>query len=111
MIALLIFTMNSIFADDTSLAIISRDFDDLKGICEIPIENIIVWCQGNSLIVNLAETKVIKIHVRDGLDFLFKPNVIGVSFLGVRVDNRLRWPYHLDHLCDKISNALSVFFC
>lgn len=54
-----------LFADDTSVAVRAKSIDQLIRICEDLIRRFEAWCRGNSLIVNLNKTQIIKFQNRE----------------------------------------------
>lgn len=102
-----------IFVDDLSIAVSAETLDELKNICESLIGQFESWCRENALIINIDKTECVRFTARNPTTNPFGVYYEGeslnskevVKFLGVYVDDRLRWCHHVDHVCRKLSSS------
>lgn len=102
-----------LFADDTSVAVAAECFEELTSNCGNLVQEFSVWCQRNSLIVNVGKTNCIYFGIsnlnRDQLIISCPRAVITsqdcIKFLGVHIDKCLNWCQHIDTLCKKLNSA------
>jgi hypothetical protein len=102
-----------LFADDSNLAIRGKDPKILSQIMTAELANISDWFSANRLLLNPNKTKLIVFRSRKCRKDLDAPPVIlngaelqqtsNESFLGVQLDETMKW---YDHTC-KIANNLS----
>lgn len=98
----------TIFADDTTLAWHGKDTEELEGIIGRDLEKVKRWCDSNYLCLNLKKTNV--------LTFGFHCEVLSLNgyilenkghskFLGISIDNKLKFDHHVIALRKKISSG------
>lgn len=103
-----------LFADDTSFAIKANSLIELISKCEMVIHLFNKWCRTNSLIMNVDKTQVIRFRLRDSSSV--SPLVLStqggalrslecIRFLGLYVDEFLRWNFHIEHLAKKLNRS------
>lgn len=102
-----------IFVDDLSIAVSAKTLNELKSVCESLIRQFENWCRLNALIINIEKTESVLFAIRNstmcsfdlyhGNESLKSKEV--VKFLGVYVDDKLRWSHHVNHVCKKMSSA------
>lgn len=103
----------TLFADDTSVSITASSHDELVCSCKILVENFVSWCHKNKIIVNIKKTQFIHFGLKnntigsmtvDCCDGVVKSGEC-VRFLGIYIDNTLKWFQHIDYVCGKISKS------
>ena len=108
--------MPILFADDTNLFCTSQNVNSLIEEINRELANVYAWVQSNKLSLNIDKTnyrlfspkcacKPSKIIVIDGQSIM---EVNETKFLGVIIDNRLKWSSHLGHISNKISKGIGT---
>ena len=97
-----------LFADDTCFTWSSPDTTALHRTISSDLINIKTWCDSNYLCLNVSKTKVLS-YKSTLLPFQLDNTTIdvvdSVKFLGLVVDNYLKWDLHIDALAKKLSSA------
>ena len=104
-----------LFADDSNLFLSHPDPHILLNTVNEELKLVTQWIHANKLSLNLAKTKYMifsnSIENLPG-DIIFDgtplENVSWTTFLGVEVDNKLTWKYHINSICKKISRNIGV---
>ncbi|CAL4165536.1 unnamed protein product, partial [Meganyctiphanes norvegica] len=103
------------FADDTTILMRYKDFQQLKIALKNETEKVIEWLISNKLIINLSKTHSMlftlkrgnySLEVNVGETMLEEKSV--TNFLGIVIDNKLNWKPHITHLCNKISKSIAI---
>ena len=107
-----------IYADDTSLTNNEKDLAALENKVNRDLFNIEKWLYANKLQLNAVKTKYMiiatphrlkrkqKLCIKIGSKEIEEVDVR--SYLGITVDNRLKWNEHIHILCKKISSAIAA---
>ena len=116
----------TMYADDTSLAYASNSIDDITESMNAELENLRKWLHGNKLTLNVAKTTSMvigtnrKLHQRDSGDLIqahFKisgeetEQKTSVKYLGVILDNEMKWKGHISLVSSKVSRAVGMMKC
>ena len=104
-----------LFADDSNLFLSHPDPHILLNTVNEELKLVTQWIHANKLSLNLAKTKYMifsnSIENLPG-DIIFDgtplENVSCTTFLGVEVDNKLTWKYHINSICKKNSRNIGV---
>ena len=76
-----------------------------------------IWLRTNKLSLNVEKThfmlfcsrgKQISNDVKIFIDNTEISQVTTTKFLGVIIDNKLDWKYHIDHICNKVSKNIGI---
>ena len=106
-----------IFADDTNFFIAGKNIDDLIDIMNTELGKIINWVNANKLSLNAKKTKYVIFHPpKKRLNTTNKllmnreeiTRVNFIKFLGVHLDEKLQWIYHISHVKAKISKGIGI---
>ena len=106
-----------LFADDTTIFLISNDIQELNSSLQLTLNLANVWLQKNGLKLNISKTKTMLIHsarkkVSDRLALSVEnvdiEQVQKFKFLGVIVNDTLSWGDHIDFVCNKVTRSLSL---
>ena len=95
----------TLFADDTTVVDIQNFASKLK--IQTDLNEICNWCNNNKLLINQKKCKIMKFG-RDNLNekFSFGNNVIAevsdFRYLGIQMDNRLKFESHFNNACGKL---------
>lgn len=105
-----------LFADDTTALVKAKDKTELALNISNTVEDLCFWLDKNGLNLNCAKTKILEFTttVGQGREFLcpFSNTNIKLSssnsadFLGLTLQNNLKWHNHTDKLFDKLNKAL-----
>ena len=104
-----------LFADDTNLFFSHRNPHTLVETINIELFKISQWIRANKLSLNFLKTKFMLFSKSIDslpLNIVFDNNILEnvpiIKFLGVIVDNKLSWKYHIDSICKTISRNIGV---
>ena len=99
-----------LFADDTFLCAQNKDFSSLQSEVNTELEKVFLWLASNKLTLNISKSKFMMITNKHN-NFCVKidDSVLGscktYKYLGVVIDEKLRWDAHIKHITPKISKA------
>jgi len=109
------------YADDTTLfaslnAVTSNDSNPTEAVLNSELQSVCKWLNMNKLSLNISKTKCMifqkskKIQFKPNLKILDKciEYVDNFNFLGIVIDNRLNWKYHIENVTRKISKAICI---
>lgn len=89
------------FADDTTILLSAPDADSLKKLVRNADKQMKEWCTKNRLILN--SDKTVQLYFGSKLTNL---NTIHTTrFLGVCIDDNLKWNAHINQVCTKLKKA------
>ena len=106
-----------LFADDTTIFIVSDDACNLQTSLQTCLNLANLWLQRNGLRLNTSKTKSMLIHSsRKVTGSTLELNVEGnqveqvrsFKFLGVTINDTLTWSDHINMVCDKVSHNVSL---
>ena len=104
-----------LFADDTNLFYSGKDIDELCSAVSIELDKLSIWFQVNKLSLNTSNTNVMVFTNRSCDDTysvcmngLNLSRVFVTTFLGVHMDSKLDWNYHIDIVRNKVAKNVSV---
>ena len=107
-----------LFADDTTLIFKNRDSSSLFDECNAGLEMFSSWCNSNRLSVNVSKTNymIFSNHSisNDSRPLLLCDSVVdstsSVRFLGLDIENSLKFKSHLSNLAKKISKNAGILY-
>lgn len=100
-----------LFADDTTLLINDPNIDTLKIKINNALNDVTNWLKYNNLNLNVAKTKLILFNANHTtmpqiLNVKYSCNNIDevtyTTFLGIVIDNQLKWREHINAICNKL---------
>lgn len=116
------------FADDTALVYEGETWMEARNNAETGLQKVMIWLQNNLLSLNLTKTKYMSFSIRSpnlhemsikahSCNF---PNtstcnctqlakVSSIKYLGVILDDRLSWSYHLDYVTTRTRKLIYLF--
>jgi hypothetical protein len=107
-----------VFADDTNLFYSNSNLLQLQIIVNTELSKLSVWFRANKLSLNVAKTNFMFFgykpipktsdHVQLFLDDYALERVSSTKFLGVFVDEKLKWNIHVNYVANKISKGLGI---
>ena len=107
-----------LYADDTTIYDIQRDFHELKSNLQNSLLELNKWCQQNGMVLNTEKTKIMLITTRQKRLYVNENNLTvsynnidlqvtsGDKILGVYIDKNLQWNNHYQAVCKKVSTNL-----
>ena len=103
----------TLFADDTKVVDAQKFASKTK--LQTEINKICIWCNNNKLLINQKKSKIMKFG-RDNLNeiFSFGNNVLAevsdFRYLGIQMDNRLKFESHFNIVCSKSAHFNCLLF-
>ena len=97
------------------------DVNDITSAMNTGLKNLKVWLHGNRLSLNVAKTTSMLIGIRHIINdkitteplranFMISGEPIeqkpSVKYLGVHIDNKLKWKYHIKAVASKVTRAV-----
>ena len=105
------------YADDTTLLVNEYHLPSLIRKIESELKNINKWVLSNRLILNISKTKFMVFtnkHNSSIMQLRFNDMTIDRvdqhNFLGVLIDSKLNFKYHIQYICSKVYKAVEVLF-
>ena len=115
-----IFTKTSVilFADDTTLLFTNNSFNSLIQDCNSELMKFREWNIANRLSLNVTKTNVMLFsnRIREPVNIMISYGdqnleiVKSTVFLGLRLDDTLKFDTHITHLCNKIARCLGIMY-
>lgn len=106
-----------LFADDAALVYNANSFESLYQDMQHDLNLLQQWFFNNGLTVNASKTKYIIFRKNDQLDNIYYDlwlsgekleRVVSLAYLGLIVQQSLRWNLHVEHIHKKISKFLGM---
>lgn len=107
-----------LFADDTNIFINGRDIKTMETIINQELSHVVTWIKCNKLTLNISKTNYMISHplltptpsLSIKLDNLPVNSVNEMRFLGVILDNSLRWKSHIDYIKTKLCKISGILY-
>ena len=103
------------FADDSTVTYSSVNLEQAITTVEHEFNRVLDWLAANKLIINLTKTHLMLFTTRprpENISILAKGQLINeikeTKFLGVILDNGLKWNSHIEYISKKISKSVSI---
>jgi len=103
------------FADDIAIVAVAKELRDVETSTNVAIEQVICWLASNSLSLAAHKTEAVLISSRKavecatievaGCTITSKP---AIKYLGIQLDHRLTFKYHLDYAASKATKATTA---
>ena len=107
------------FADDTNLLFSHKDPSIIKKMMNDDLKSLFSWLCANRLSLNVSKTEFIifrppKMSLDDRIVLTLNNTKIfesrKIKYLGLIVDDRLSWKFHIIELCKKLNRAVGMFY-
>ena len=108
-----------LFADDTTVLIEGYSYNNIITLLNNELINIDTWLQANKLTININKTHYMIFHrarLKPTIDVLIRQDKISLTkststkFLGIIIDNKLKWTEHITYVKNKISKSSGILF-
>ena len=105
------------FADDTCLVYLGDDLSSLEQHVNTLLSGILDWCRFNKLSINPSKSEYIIVTNKTlefeprivlGNDIICRRN--SVKYLGLHIDDKLKFPDHVTHLKSKLASLAGISF-
>ena len=108
--------VTTVYADDTTLSIAGSDVSEITIVGNDELNIFLDWTRANRLSVNSLKTFMIPVSLRSEvfpnilLDGTYVECLSHGKFLGVILDSKLKFNFHIKEVCSKISKAIGVIY-
>ena len=106
-----------LFADDSNVFISGKNIEHMINTMNGELAKLMIWLECNRLSLNIKKTHYMlfstkKCSVPDHINITIKGIKVGqvdhTKFLGVIIDSKLSWDYHINYIKNKISKAIGL---
>ena len=105
-------------ADDTTVLIEGQNYNNIIFTLNTELQKLDVWLQANNLTFNTAKTHYMVFHrarIKCKTEKIIIRNyeiaaVKSIKFLGVIIDDKLKWKEHLQYIKNKISKSVGIIY-
>ena len=107
------------FADDTNLLFSHKNPKELKKTMNKELKLLFEWLCANRLSLNVGKTEFIifwppKMNLNDRIVLTLNKSKIyesrKIKYLGLIIDDRLSWKFHINELCKKLNKSIGMLF-
>ena len=108
-----------LFADDTSVFLEGQTYTGVIELMNNELVKVDEWLKSNKLTINTKKTEYMIFHrsrikQQQKSDVIIKSEIIHCStstkFLGVIIDNKLKWTEHIMYIKNKISKSIGILY-
>ena len=111
-------TSSILFADDTSVFLIGKEYTQLIVLLNKELKKVSCWFNANGLTINVIKTHFMVFHrARIKAKYLNVPRhgniidcVTATIYLRGIIDNKLKWTSHVLYIKNKISKTIGLFY-
>ena len=105
-----------LFADDSNVFLTGKNINDMVATMNIELSKLVQWLKVNRLSLNISKTKFMVFEkttrIKEKLTVTICnqdiEQVQSIKFLGVVIDSKLSWEYHIKYINQKISKAIGL---
>jgi hypothetical protein len=102
-----------VFADDTSIVISSRNFENFCSMSNLFLSLMIKWLAASKLVLSLDKTNIRKFVSNDlshctlhvGYEEKYIEETVNTKFLGLQIDSPLNWKNIFEKMIRKLNGA------
>lgn len=109
-------TIINLFADDTAITVFGEGEEEVRVKMQAELKSLEVWLSSNNLFVNTQKTKVMLFNKKNFENInkleLFGEQleyVVECKYLGLIIDNQLKFSKHADYVIDKVNKKINFF--
>ena len=109
----------TLFADDTSIVLHDKNIDRLKQQTEFTMKQVYEWLLSNRLSLSWEKTFFVIYHSPNRKHTLFNDIKVNdfmikrvkvIKYLGMHIDENLKWDKHVNTLCNTLSRNFHLFY-
>ena len=109
----------TLFADDTTITVRDSSRTNLTTKCDEVLDKLFDWTTSNRLTINYDKTFYLIITNQfntEHSDYSFSLNghILDMKrqgkFLGIILDDKLKFNHHIDYICNKISKSIGIIY-
>lgn len=108
-----------LFADDTSILVQHRSLNSLISLSNQTMKLLYDWFTANKLTINIDKTNFIyfkpKTKMVNDIEITYNSKVVkrvtSTKFLGLKIDEKLKWDEHIKQLIPKLNSACFALRC
>jgi hypothetical protein len=105
-----------LFADDTNIYYESDNLQELENTINVELKKLCLWLNVNRLALNVGKTNFVIFRANKKLThnvtLIMNKKALAqkdnVKYLGVLIDQHLRWNYHITNISKKISRGVGI---
>ena len=107
------------FANDTNLLSLSNSIKKLNKLVSADLKHLVIWLNANKISLNVKKTEMVTFKSKQKkFEGDLKIKLCGkrlyptesVKYLGVKIDRKLTWQYHVNDLSIKLNRANALLF-
>ena len=103
------------YADDTNVFIEGSTYDGIIDVLNVELTKLDTWLKANKLTINVKKTHYMVFHrsrIKSSKDVQINQHILSLAksttFLGIIIDDKLKWTNHINHVKNKISKAIGI---
>ena len=105
------------FADDTNLLLVNSSLKQLKKQINLDLCFLSSWLKANKISLNVSKTEILVFHhVNKTINYDLRIKLDGkriypskyVKYLGLLIDSKLTWSFHIKSLASKLTRAIGM---
>ena len=103
------------YADDTNVFIEGSTFDGIIDVLNVELTKLDTWLSANKLTINVKKTHYMIFHrsrIKSTKDVQINQTILPIAkttkFLGIIIDDKLKWTNHMNHFKNTISKAIGI---
>ena len=103
-----------LFADDTTILLEGNNIHSIVTSLNYELDKLVIWLNANKLSINVSKTHYMVFHRArrkiDHEDIILSNNILQqvhyTKFLGIIIDDKLKWANHISYIKNKIAKGL-----
>ena len=107
-----------LFADDTTVLLEGKEYEGLIMALNNELHKVSTWLDTNKLSLNTKKTHFMVFHTSriktDDVNVIMQQNTIDrvypIKFLGLIINNKLKWHEHIQHVKHKIARSVGIVY-
>ena len=101
-----------LFADDTAIFSSHKSNIDSNQIINAELENVTDWLTANKLSLNISKSNFLNftLHKQTSNNITLNNTTLVTKYLGVLIDDKLKWKEHIHHVNLKLSKGIGLLF-
>lgn len=108
----------TLFADDSTILFTNSNLNDIQSDINDTLTTVVTWLNNNNLEINIDKTKFMYFRLKHNdtanLDIDYNGQKVEETnmtrFLGINIDNKLGWKYHIEVVCKRLHQAAYALY-